>query len=198
MSSASLPDHLVTWWHPLLSHEEGSSRKAGPSVGPGPPHHTHTHKHTHMHPPWGPGHMVGSEQERGSQCQSAGRQFPPLLAVGPRSPQGFLRVSLLGSLSWKCSPLITDHAQTFPLRPSVIPPLPWSLPEPPPLQAVYSFLLAPLERLPILRTLVCFPDSISWTVCFLFPSVACCLAWCLLNKVDRRSAAFMFQIGETW
>ena len=68
MSSASLPDHLVTWWHPLLSHEEGSSRKGGPSVGPGPPHHTHTHTHTHtyMHTPWGPGHVVGAEQERDS------------------------------------------------------------------------------------------------------------------------------------
>ena len=112
---------------------------------------------THQGPPRAP--TLGAwppEQERDSHSV-AGHQFPPLLAVGPCSPRGFLRVALLGSLSWKCSPLIAHCVQTFPhWGPAFMPLLPWSLPRPPSLQAVYSFLLEPLEHLPILRTRV-FP-----------------------------------------
>ena len=122
-----LPPFQTRWWHggiPSFPTRRAAPGRQGLLLVLVPAAtHTHTHTHTRTHP-GGLATWLCAEQERGRQCQSAGRQFPPLLAVGPRSPWGFLRVALLGSLSWKCSPLITDHAQTFPLRPSVIPPLP--------------------------------------------------------------------------
>ena len=163
-----------------------------------PQPHTHTHTHTHTRPPWGPGHVVGcwaGAWQSGSECRSpvpssAGCGSPLTLRFPQSCTPGFSVLKMFSPHHWPRTDLSTE-AQCYSSSP-------FSLPEPPPLQAVYSFLLAPLEHLPILRTLVCFPDSISWTVCFLFPSLACCLAWCLLNNMDSRSAAFMFQTGETW
>lgn len=67
--------------------------------------------------PLGPGYMVGAQQGHAlSQCHCR-LPFPcPTVSCGSLlAPRGFLTVTVLGSLSRKSSPLITDYKQISPL-----------------------------------------------------------------------------------
>ena len=103
MGFASLPDHLVTWWRSLLPCRRGRGFLLV-LVSPATPVVLS-----------GPGYVAGAEQGCSLSRRHCRPPFPSSAGRGSvLTPQGILEVALLGSLSWKCSPLITDYEQPFP------------------------------------------------------------------------------------
>lgn len=63
----------------------------------------------------GPGYVAGAEQGCSLSRRHCRPPFPSSAGCGSvLTPRGILEVALLGSLSWECSPLITDYEQPFP------------------------------------------------------------------------------------